>query len=126
PVITVNDWRGIATEMFFRLCWRAPVTVMRSVGMGIFHFSAPPRDGGWQRHARLAGMRIVVAGGAGFLGSHFCDRLIAEGHTVVCLDNLVTGSEANLAGLRREPRFSFEPQDICDTFAVAGPVDAVT
>ena len=70
-------------------------------------------------------MRIVVAGGAGFLGSHFCDRLIAEGHAVVCLDNLVTGSEANLAGLAREPRFSFERQDICQGARVAGPVDMV-
>ncbi len=70
-------------------------------------------------------MRVVVAGGAGFLGSHFCDRLIAEGHEVVCLDNLVTGSEANLAQLRAEPRFAFERRDVCDPFTVAGPVQAV-
>jgi dTDP-glucose 4,6-dehydratase len=70
-------------------------------------------------------MRIVVAGGAGFLGSHFCDRLIAEGHEVVCLDNLVTGSEENLQELRREPHFSFENIDISAPFSIAGPVDAV-
>ena len=70
-------------------------------------------------------MRIVVAGGAGFLGSHFCDRLIGEGHQVVCLDNLVTGSEENLAGLRREPRFQAETVDISEPFSVAGPIDAV-
>ena len=70
-------------------------------------------------------MRILVAGGAGFLGSHFCDRLIAEGHAVVCVDNLVTGSEANLAQLAREPRFSFERRDICDPLKIAGPLDHV-
>jgi dTDP-glucose 4,6-dehydratase len=70
-------------------------------------------------------MRIVVAGGAGFLGSHYCDRLIAEGHTVVCLDNLATGSEENLEGLRREPRFAFEERDVCEPFTIAGGLDAV-
>lgn len=70
-------------------------------------------------------MRVLVAGGAGFLGSHFCDRLIAEGHEVVCFDNLVTGSEQNLEPLRREPRFSFEPRDICEPLAVAGKLDFV-
>ena len=64
-----------------------------------------------------------MAGGAGFLGSHFCDRLIGEGHQVVCLDNLVTGSEENLAGLRGEPRFQVETVDISEPFSVAGPVD---
>ncbi|HXE31590.1 MAG TPA: UDP-glucuronic acid decarboxylase family protein [Terriglobales bacterium] len=70
-------------------------------------------------------MRVVVTGGAGFLGSHFCDRLIAEGHEVVCLDNLVTGSEANLAGLAREPRFRFDNQDVSQPFSVSGEVGAV-
>ena len=70
-------------------------------------------------------MRILVAGGAGFLGSHFCDRLIAEGHEVVCFDNLVTGSERNLEQLAREPRFTFEPRDICQPLQLAGPVDVV-
>ncbi|MGH9392735.1 MAG: NAD-dependent epimerase/dehydratase family protein, partial [Terriglobales bacterium] len=70
-------------------------------------------------------MRILVAGGAGFLGSHFCDRLIAEGHTVICADNLVTGSEANLAQLAREPRFSFERLDVCEPLRLAGGLDHV-
>ena len=67
----------------------------------------------------------MVAGGAGFLGSHFCDRLIAEGHRVLCVDNLVTGSEANLAQLSREPRFSFERRDICEPLTITGPLDRV-
>jgi len=59
------------------------------------------------------------------LGSHFCERLLAEGHTVVCLDNLVTGDERNLVGLRRDPAFSFENCDICSPLRLAGPVDVV-
>ncbi|HZT72533.1 MAG TPA: UDP-glucuronic acid decarboxylase family protein [Terriglobales bacterium] len=70
-------------------------------------------------------MRVVVTGGAGFLGSHFCERLIAQGHEVVCFDNLLTGREENLASLRREPRFSFERRDVSDPWSVAGPVGAV-
>ncbi len=70
-------------------------------------------------------MRVVVAGGAGFLGSHFCDRLLAEGHHVVAIDNFVTGSEANLAHLRAEPRFELIRQDIAEAFTVAGSLDAV-
>ncbi len=69
--------------------------------------------------------RIVVTGGAGFLGSHVCDRLIARGDEVVCLDNLVTGSEANVAHLADEERFRFERHDVVEPFAVPGPVDAV-
>lgn len=70
-------------------------------------------------------MRVLVAGGAGFLGSHFCDRLLAEGHEVVCWDNLVTGAEANIAHLAREPRFQFETPDICEPRALAGSCDAI-
>jgi len=69
--------------------------------------------------------RILVTGGAGFLGSHFCERLIAEGHTVICIDNLVTGAERNLAALRSSPRFSFEARDICEPFQVTGALDEV-
>lgn len=70
-------------------------------------------------------MRIVVAGAAGFVGSHVCDRLLAEGHSVLALDNLLTGKRRNLAHLAGEPRFQFVEQDITRPFSVEGPVDAV-
>ena len=55
-------------------------------------------------------LRIVVSGAAGFIGSHMCDRLLAEGHTVVALDNFLTGARANLAHLRRPARISHSLQ----------------
>lgn len=61
-------------------------------------------------------MRVLVAGGAGFLGSHLCDALIADGHSVVCVDNLLTGRTDNLEHLTRESRFEFLQQDICLPF----------
>jgi len=70
-------------------------------------------------------LRIVVSGGAGFIGSHFCDRLLADGHTVVALDNFLTGSRRNVAHLETEPRFSLVAQDITQPFAVTGQVDIV-
>jgi dTDP-glucose 4,6-dehydratase len=70
-------------------------------------------------------LHIVVAGAAGFIGSHLCDRLLAEGHTVTALDNFLTGSAANLAHLEREPRFHFREQDITQPFAIEGEVDCV-
>ena len=63
-------------------------------------------------------MRILVTGGAGFLGSHLCDRLLQDGHDVICLDNLFTGTKANLAHLRGNPRFEFVRHDIIDPFKV--------
>jgi UDP-glucuronate decarboxylase len=50
-------------------------------------------------------MRILVTGGAGFLGSHLCDRLLEDGHEVICLDNLFTGRKANIAHLLAHPKF---------------------
>jgi dTDP-glucose 4,6-dehydratase len=66
----------------------------------------------------------VVTGGAGFLGSHLCDALLAEGWKVVCIDNLLTGRRANLEHLRNEPAFEFVEKDICEPFDV-GHVDYV-
>lgn len=70
-------------------------------------------------------MRIVLTGGAGFIGSHLADRLIAEGHEVVAVDNLITGYEENIRHLLANPNFSFLNQDISQPFEVAGPVDWV-
>ncbi len=61
-------------------------------------------------------MRILVTGGAGFLGSHLCDRLLADGHEVICIDNLFTGSKANIAHLAGNPNFEFVRHDIIDPF----------
>lgn len=69
-------------------------------------------------------MRVLVTGGAGFLGSHLCDALLAEGHTVICADNLLTGNLENVSHLRREPHFEFREQDVCRPFDF-GAVDYV-
>ena len=69
-------------------------------------------------------MRVLVTGGAGFLGSHLCDALLAEGHSVVCADNLLTGRMANLEHLLDEARFEFVEQDVCRAFDV-GKVEYV-
>jgi dTDP-glucose 4,6-dehydratase len=69
-------------------------------------------------------MRVLITGGAGFLGSHLCDAMLAEGHSVVCADNLVTGRMENLAHLTNEQRFEFTRQDVCHPFD-PGTVDCV-
>jgi len=61
-------------------------------------------------------MRVLVTGGAGFIGSHLCDALLGEGHSVVCADNLLTGRMENIAHLDHEPRFEFLRQDVCQAF----------
>jgi dTDP-glucose 4,6-dehydratase len=66
-----------------------------------------------------------VAGAAGFIGSHLCDRLLADGHTVVGLDNFITGLSRNLQHLNREPRFEFIEQDVTHALTRDIPVDCV-
>jgi dTDP-glucose 4,6-dehydratase len=70
-------------------------------------------------------MRILITGGAGFLGSHLCERLIGADHEVICVDNLMTGAMDNLASLLGHPRFSFIKYNVCDYLHIAGPLDAV-
>ena len=69
--------------------------------------------------------RIVVTGGAGFLGSHLCDRLLDRGDEVVCLDNLITGSRSNIEHLFGRPGFTYVNHDVSSYIWVPGPVDAV-
>jgi dTDP-glucose 4,6-dehydratase len=70
-------------------------------------------------------MRAVVTGAAGFLGSHLCDRLLAEGYDVLALDNFITGEESNLAHLRDNTRFQLERKDVSQRIHVTGPVGYV-
>jgi dTDP-glucose 4,6-dehydratase len=69
--------------------------------------------------------RAVVSGGAGFLGSHLCERLLRPGWEVVAIDNLVTGTRANLAGIRRRRGFTFIGGDVTKPIEIDGPVDRV-
>ena len=70
-------------------------------------------------------MRTLVTGGSGFLGSHLCDRLVKEGHEVICIDNLCTGSVNNIAHLMGNPRFRFIKHDVTDYIFVKEPLDNV-
>ncbi len=72
----------------------------------------------------MSQQRVVVTGGAGFLGSHLCDALLGEAHSVVAVDNLLTGRTRNLDHLRNEPRFELLQADICEPFD-PGKVDYV-
>ncbi|MFN3308695.1 MAG: UDP-glucuronic acid decarboxylase family protein [Anaerolineales bacterium] len=70
-------------------------------------------------------MRVLITGAAGFLGSHLCDRLLAEGHEVIGMDNFITGSVENLAHLAGNERFYFIRHDVSNFIFVPGKVDAV-
>jgi dTDP-glucose 4,6-dehydratase len=70
-------------------------------------------------------MRVLVTGGAGFLGSHLCDSLISRGDEVVCVDDLSSGSEANIAHLLASPAFEFIEADVSVRLTIDGHVDAV-
>jgi dTDP-glucose 4,6-dehydratase len=70
-------------------------------------------------------MRILISGGAGFLGSHLSDRLLDEGHTVIAMDNLITGSTDNIAHLAGHERFTFIKHDITNYVFIEGTIDAI-
>src|SRR5436853_5015735 len=70
-------------------------------------------------------MRAVITGGAGFLGSHLCDRLLGLGWDVVCLDNLLTGNTDNIAHLVGNPHFRFVKHNVVDYLFIEGGLDAV-
>ncbi len=70
-------------------------------------------------------MRVLITGGAGFIGSHLCDRFLRDGHSVVAMDNLITGSTDNIAHLAGNRSFEFIYHDVSNFIHVPGPVDAV-
>ncbi len=70
-------------------------------------------------------MRAVITGGAGFLGSHLCDAMIARGWEIVCIDNLITGAEENIQHLAKDSRFAFVRQDVSESIDIRAPLDAV-
>jgi len=70
-------------------------------------------------------VRILITGGAGFIGSHLCDYLLEQGHEVIAIDNLSTGSTGNIAHLAGRERFHFIKHDVTDYVYVEGPLDAV-
>jgi dTDP-glucose 4,6-dehydratase len=69
--------------------------------------------------------RVVITGGAGFLGSHLCERFLAEGWRVLCIDNLLTGDRENVAHLEENPHFEFLLHDVTKFIEVEGDVDAI-
>ncbi len=70
-------------------------------------------------------MRILIAGGAGFLGSHLTDLLLAQGHEVVGVDNFITGRQENIAHLQQRPRYSFVRHDVTEKLDIVGPLDRI-
>ncbi|MBI2357557.1 MAG: GDP-mannose 4,6-dehydratase, partial [Deltaproteobacteria bacterium] len=69
--------------------------------------------------------RILITGGAGFIGSHLCASFLGRGDTVICVDNVSTGNEGNLASFRSQPRFTFIDHDVTRFIEIKGAVDAV-
>lgn len=74
----------------------------------------------------LAGTKtVLVAGGAGFLGSHLCEALLTAGHRVLCIDSFLTGTPANIRALERNPRFRMIRRDICEMLEIEEPLDQI-
>jgi len=75
--------------------------------------------------SKSSSARTLITGGAGFLGSHLCDRFLTEGHEVICMDNFITGSPDNIAHLIGNPLFRFINHDVTNFIYVEGPLDYV-
>src|SRR3989339_891570 len=71
------------------------------------------------------GKNILVTGGAGFIGSHLCEELLSQGHQVICLDNLFTGSKENIKHLLKDKNFKFIKRDIIAPFYIKGKIDQI-
>ncbi|HYC56515.1 MAG TPA: UDP-glucuronic acid decarboxylase family protein [Candidatus Binatia bacterium] len=69
--------------------------------------------------------RVLITGGAGFIGSHLCERFLADGHEVIAVDNLLTGDRDNISHLFANPAFTFLPQDVTNYLYVKGPLDVI-
>jgi len=70
-------------------------------------------------------MRTLITGGAGFLGSHLCDRMLKEGHEVICMDNLLTGNMGNIVHMIGNEKFSFIKHDVTEYIYVEGELDNI-
>src|SRR5262249_34935372 len=70
-------------------------------------------------------MRTLITGGAGFIGSHLCERFLAKGHEVVCVDNFITGTRANIGPFLANSRFSLVEHDVSRPLEIDGPIDNV-
>jgi dTDP-glucose 4,6-dehydratase len=70
-------------------------------------------------------LRTVITGGAGFIGSHLCERFLRDGHDLICVDNLLTGARRNIAGLFDHPRFQFIEHNVSEPIEIEGQVDNV-
>lgn len=70
-------------------------------------------------------MNAIITGGAGFVGSHLCDAMMARGWRIICVDNLLTGAKENIEHLKGDPRFTFVRQDVCEPIDIRESVDAV-
>src|SRR5258708_1948922 len=84
--------------------------------------SRPDPDHDIEEESRV---RTVITGGAGFVGSHLCERFLAEGHEVIAVDNLLTGHLRNVEHLGANPKFSFRKHNISEPLLIDGPVDAI-
>ena len=125
-LVVVTDWNEYRHPDFARIkkALKRPIVVD---GRNLYDPAKMRAQGFTLRVHRARGgrVRIVITGAAGFLGSHLCDRFLADGHTVVGLDNFVTGHPDNIAHLMGDERFSFIRHDVSTFMYVAGDVDGV-